>query len=243
MFKRIAKLARSIERDEAAGIPVGQDVPPEMRIDDSDSDSSDEESEEESEEESSDEEASGSASASGSRAAGKAAARDSEDEGADSDDDSEEESDDEAEDEDELGVAAAAAKSEPPLSIEQSLQSQIYVDKRAPKRGDFLVRSCVCCPSVQLKSDGMVEVHLGSNVSDGAMWKGLLEGSASKSNCRSARSPGAAVAAATDLSPQTGPSSSSSALRCLRRRQAQRSRAHGALLRGRRRPKRRAGRN
>lgn len=151
MFKRLNKFNKQRQKDEARGIDISQDAPPEAlmdEVDDEDSSSDDssddsEDEEDEGEEEQAkapmkqdtsdadEDEAAGSASGSGSASGG-------------------EDDDDEEEVQEEVNLDL------PPISITQSLQSPFYISPTSS------ATVCLVCPLMQIKTDTTLDLHINS---------------------------------------------------------------------------------
>ncbi|CAO1632833.1 unnamed protein product [Parajaminaea phylloscopi] len=161
MFKRLAKFNHKRAQDEARGIDVSQDAPPESLLDETDS-SSDEAEEDDSDSDLDDGDDSGEEDA-GARVTSTPAKRkrrngngdesDEEESSADSDEGDSEADEDEDEDEDEDDPSL------PPMSISQSLQSPFFISPDSPLKAGQPWITCLVCPLSQLKSDKQVEVH------------------------------------------------------------------------------------
>lgn len=148
MFKRLAKFNRRRAKDEARGIDISHDTPPESLLDETDSSSSESESEGEN-----DIEASRHISYLRKRRIHNApSVGDGDDQ--DSQDSGERDEGDRDEDEDEDMKLLV-----PPLSISQSLQSPFYASPDSPLKFGEPWISCVVCPLSQLKSEAQVAVH------------------------------------------------------------------------------------
>ncbi|CAO1629932.1 unnamed protein product [Jaminaea pallidilutea] len=143
MFRRLEKFRRQRERDEARGIDVSQDAPPEALLNEDEGDSSDSGSSEDDSD-------------------GEGIADEDMSEGSDDEEESDAQdgSDGDSSEQESISESDASIdESVPPLSIAQSLQSPFFIASSAPSKAGLPWTTCLVCPLAQLKSDTQVGLH------------------------------------------------------------------------------------
>lgn len=143
MFRRLEKFRRQRERDEARGIDVSQDAPPEALLNEDEGDSSDSGSSEDDSD-------------------GEGIADEDVSEGSDDEEESDAQdgSDGDGSEQESISESDASIdESVPPLSIAQSLQSPFFIASSAPSKAGLPWTTCLVCPLAQLKSDTQVGLH------------------------------------------------------------------------------------